>query len=85
MIDVQAVGAALTRVCDQYERTAPTVHAWADDLFVRLSERPDDVRLSELTMAADLATGEVGPNVAANAVYKLMHRLGRDTTGHAGF
>jgi len=25
------------------------------------------------------------PNYAANDLYKLLHRLGRDTTGLAGF
>ena len=79
---------SLTRVCEHYERSAPTVATWANDLYIRMGERPDDVRLSELTTVSALyspAEGWMHPNYAANTVYKLMARLRQDTTGHAGY
>ena len=85
MLDFGQIKKGLERVVADFEKTAPTVSRWADDLYVRVNERPGDVRLNELVLASILATGEIGPNLAANYVYKLMHRLGQDTTGHAGF
>ena len=79
---------SLTTVCEHYERSAPTVAAWANDLYIRMGEKPDDVRLSELTTVSALynpADGWMPANLAANTVYKLMSRLGQDTTGHAGY
>lgn len=79
--------AYLTEVCEHYEKTAPTVCAWADDLYRRLDAHGDDVRVSEISVAQNLRddSGWVPANYAANNVYKLMSRLGHDTTGHAGF
>ena len=79
---------SLTAVCGHYERSAPTVATWANDLYIRMGERPDDVRLSELTAVLALyspAEGWMPANLAANTIYKLMSRLGQDTTGHAGY
>lgn len=86
-IDVQSLSNHLEKVCDQYERSAPTVWEWANGLYIRLGEDADGVRLSELLLAQSLhdADGWVPPNYAANRVYKLMSRLGRETVGHAGF
>lgn len=71
-----------------YEKSAPTVAEWADDLYQRIGDkRADHVTLSELLLASRLMEEGVWmhPNTAANNVYKLNYRLGRDTTGHAGF
>jgi hypothetical protein len=84
----EAIRRRLTEACRHYEKTAPTVEAWANDLFVRLNENADAVVLSEIVFAEQrlFESGQwMHPNHAANAVYKLLHRLGRDTTGHAGF
>jgi hypothetical protein len=77
----------LTEACATYERSAPTVAAYLDDLYVRLNEDPARVRLAELLGAARLREeGQwMKPNLAANSIYHLMHRLGLDTTGQAGF
>ena len=81
----QEIQKALVAICGHYEKTAPTVADWADDLYIRMNEEPDSVRLTELNVAVDLAALDLQPNYAANRVYKLMSRLGMDTTGHAGF
>jgi hypothetical protein len=77
----------LTRAGQVYEKTAPTVNDYLDDLYIRLNESPDTVVMSELTFVASLLEeGQwMQPNYAANRHYHLMNRLGRDTTGLAGF
>ena len=74
-------------VIGHYEKTAPPLHAYLDDLYVRMAEKPDGVTWSEVTFALSLhdADGVRPAPWAANAHYKLMARLGRDTTGLAGY
>ena len=86
-IDYFAIDHLLTMAAEHYERTAPTVCDWANDLYDRIRTKADAVPLSEINFLASLpgVDGWEGPNVAANRLYHLMHRLGRDTTGHAGF
>lgn len=84
-MDFKQLEFVLAMLCRHYEKTAPTVEAWADDLYRRMTCNPDSVRLSEVMLAVDLSACDLQPNYAANKVYKLMSRLGQDTTGHAGF
>ena len=89
LIEWDAIGKRLTAVCDQYEKTAPTVHAWADDLYVRMTEDVYSVSVAEINLLDwlyDVQTGVwMQANYAANGLYKLLHRMGRDTTGMAGY
>lgn len=77
----------LTAICDRYRTLAPTVSVWADDLYIRMNEKPETVVMSELLAVDHLkdGCGWMHGNVAANYVYKLLHRLGRDVSGQAGF
>jgi len=77
----------IEEACAVYEKTAPTAHAWLDDLYRRINERPEAVVLPELLFLDRLVEdGEwMHSSYVANAVYHLLHRLGRDTTGQAGF
>lgn len=91
MIDLKAYLQRLTEACEHYQKSAPTVEAHCDDLYRRITSSPAKVTLAELIDVAGLwCDSEDGlqwfhPNAAANVVYKLRHRLGMDTTGHAGF
>lgn len=89
MFDFDAIREALGRVVDHYEKTAPVVSEWADDVYMRLNGQADKVIFSELmlvkTMIGTEEEGWMHPNYAANRLYHLLHRLGRDTTGMAGF
>ncbi len=87
MIDIEAIQAFLTRVVAHYEKTAPTVSRWADDLYTRLNEDSYSVSLVEVMRAQALLEGDVWehPHYAANRIYKLMTTLGQDTTGHIGY
>jgi hypothetical protein len=70
-----------------YEKSAPVVEQYLDELYRRLGENCDEVVVSEIVLVGCLR--EEGtwmhPNTAANRVYKLLDRLGRSTVGMAGF
>lgn len=87
MIDVDAITTALEAIVGAYEKSAPTVSEWANDLYIRVNERPEEVRLVEILMVRRIRSGMtwMDPSSAANQVYKLMNRLGQDTRGHFGF
>lgn len=84
---IEEIKANITMACEQYERTAPTVHAWLDNLYIRIGENPVSVSMVELLHVESLR--EDGqweqPNYAANRTYKMLARLGRDVSGQAGF
>ena len=77
----------LTAIADHYEKSAPTVNEWANDVCIRISEKPETVVLPELLFVGRLQeNGEwLAANYAANQLYHLLHRLGRDVSGHAGY
>lgn len=86
MIDHKAIEAALAKIANHYEKSAPTVERWADALYRKFnSKEHGSILLDEINTAANLSACDLHPNTAANIVYKLMHRLGQDVTGHAGF
>ena len=87
MIDFNAIESFLTEATGHYETSAPTVSTWLDNLYLRVNEDRDNVRLSELQLLMRLKENGVyaQPNYAANIVFHLQTKLGQDTTGHAGF
>jgi len=75
---------------EHYEKTAPTVAAHCDDLYIRLTTKQEPKNyptVAELHAVLQLAEGSdwIPPNLAANHIYHLRHRLGMDVTGQAGF
>lgn len=58
------------------------VEAWSERCY---AARDTDVSLADIALLAELATELPPPNLASNKVYHLLTRLGRDTTGQAGF
>lgn len=87
MPNIKEIRAFLALVVVQYLPSAPTVSDWANDLYIRLAEKMDEVRLVEIVTAQMLLEeGQwLHPNFAANRIYHLMNRLGQDTTGHIGY
>ncbi len=86
-IDIKSSHKFLEVVVRQYEKSAPTVSRWADDLYIRLHDDIRHVLLIELITAQSLLEENtwVHPHLAANRIYKLMEEPGQDTTGHAGY
>ena len=87
LIDFDAIRQFLVLVVRQYEKSAPTVSQWADDLYVKMDESIRDVRIVELMQAQALLEDGIWehPSYAANRIYHLMSDLKQDTTGHAGY
>jgi hypothetical protein len=53
-----------------------------------VDEEPEHVSFLEVLALATVMTMDgspMSPQFAANYVYKIMNKLGQDTTGHAGF
>lgn len=76
------VADTLVQICDYYEKSAPTVSDWANDKYIHMN----DVTLEEVSIIFNLVYPQFEhPNYAANKIYHLMVRQGKDTTGHAGF
>lgn len=73
----------------QYEKTAPTVAAHCDDLYIRLTTKQEPKNYPTVqeifAVAALYGAGWMLPNAAANHIYHLRHRLAMDVTGHAGY
>ena len=87
MIDINAIANMLTEICDHYEFTAPTVRDWADGLYRRIDSNPETVLLPELLAVTRFK--ECGeweqPNYAANRIYKMCERIGREVSYQIGF
>lgn len=87
IFDFQEFEQAIIEAGVYYEKTAPTVEAFLDGMFIRANEDLASVTLAEVSFLKTLReNGQwLHPNTAANNCYKLMTRLGMDTTGQAGF
>ena len=79
----------LQAACLHYEKTAPAVSNYLDDLYIRTGESTQHVSLFELLRSQQLYDVESGqwmhPNLAQNTVYKTLDILERDTTGIIDF
>lgn len=88
LFDRDATRAALETIVTAYERSAPQVAGWADDLYVRLGDADwEQTQLCEIMTVMRLtADGALlSPHLAANTVYKLLRALGRDVAGMASY
>lgn len=89
MLDWAAFDAHLIAAAEHYEKTAPAVADWVDDLYRRMRDHDQvqTVLYVEILAALQLFGPETWehPNYAQNRIYKLLSRLGRDTTGMADF
>ena len=71
-----------------YKQAPGWFTSWLDDLYIRLGEQCGSITLDEIQTLAMLAHDGVSweaESLAVNRVYKLFDRLGRDTTGIAGY
>lgn len=68
---------------EHYEKTAPAVAGWLDELYIRLGEDAEAVTLGELLFADSLhdEAGFLHPNFAQNQLVHYIHRTGGETAG----
>lgn len=72
----------LELIAEHYEKSAPTVNQWADNLYRHFS----NITMEDVNMIQHLTQPEfLQPNYAANSVYHLLVRQGKNTDGQAGF
>ena len=74
MIDYDLIDKNIILVCTAFERTAPVVSRWADDLYMRIHDNPREALLGEIiTIQALIADGSLlQANYAQNVVYKWL-------------
>lgn len=87
MMDIKAIRKFIEEAAPIYDKTAPTVAEWLDDLYIRLGDDPRTVTVYEVMQCQMLRLehGWEHPNYAANRHYKVMNILGKSTVGLAGF
>ena len=88
MINFDRLNQTITNCCNHYEKSAPIVSRWLDQLYVRIDETPENVVLTELMFVVRLENSEgirLDPNSATNQLYHLQDRLSQDTTGNIGY
>lgn len=87
LFDYKATRQFIEEAVGEYSKTAPTVAAYLNDLYIRLEEDPRTVSVMEIVTITRLRECEIwyAPNMAANFIYHLMDQLGMDTTGHIGY
>lgn len=86
LTSIDKVSEFLTDACKHYEKTAPTVAAHCDEMYIRISDG-SPVTVREIISVLGLCAGEgwEHPNYAANRIYKLRESLKMGTTGHVGY
>lgn len=82
-IDLDALDKYLIEASNHYEKTAPTVEAYLDDLTERIIDQPRAVSLWEIERVSVLCEeGEwFMPASAINYCLHTMNTLGMDTSG----
>lgn len=85
--DAEKFMATLSAVVFHYERSAPIVARWAEDLYQKVQESPEKVTMRDMVVVLTIVTGDTltPPAAAANYVYKHLAASGYDTTGLADF
>lgn len=87
-IDLVEAQNFIKQAMSHYAQKAPGWFTdWLDDLYIRLGENWREITLDEVASLSRLyEEGDWMPQtLAVNAIYKLLDRLGRDTTGIIGY
>lgn len=88
-LDITAAQCFIQEAMSHYqERKAPAWFTdWLDDLYMRLADNWAKVTLDELATLASLNVDGhwLTQHYAMNTAYKMLDRLGRDTTGIIGY
>lgn len=78
--DYHALRSFLEAACAHYERSAPALSTWLDELYIALNEAPATVTVFELFQLQQLRMNEEWehPNYAQNRWYKVRELRGQD-------
>lgn len=83
MFDCIEFSRFLEAAAEVYDRSAPTVEQWIDDLYRRIGSNPETVALTEVLFAQRLRDdGQwMDPHYATNGLLHMLDRIGRSTAG----
>lgn len=87
IIDWNGLLTLLMDAQEHYQKTAPQVTAYLEDLEIRLKESQESVNVLELVQVGTLREDGVwmDPNFAANRMYHVQIRSGREVLGGVSF
>ena len=79
--DYHKLRSFLEGAVSHYEKTAPALSTWLDDLYVSLADNPAAVSVFELLQLQQLKMNDEWehPNYAQNRWYKVRALQGKDT------
>lgn len=85
--DWQACRKFIEQAIKHYKNAPGWFTDWLEDLYIRLGEQWGLITLDEIQSLAMLFSDGSwdSENYAVNRIYKMFDRLGRDTTGIAGY
>ena len=80
LLNLAALDQALTAARAQYERTAPSLATWLDDLCLAIHKQPAAVSLADVRFVGRLCEAGVWlpAHTAQNALYHHLYRSGKD-------
>jgi hypothetical protein len=70
-----------------YEKAAPAVADWVEDVYVRAGKSPETVSMADLHFLGQLFSedGPIHPHLAQNALVHHLRRTGKSTNGLLSF
>lgn len=78
----------LAEAVRHYEQSAPRLSSWLDEMYIRLGE-PEwkTITLEEIQQIQYLYVDDcwLAAEWAQNNIYRMLNRMGKDTTKIAGF
>jgi hypothetical protein len=78
----------LAEAVHHYEQSAPRLSEWLEEMYIRLGEDEwKTITLEEIQQIQYLHADDcwLGAEWAQNNIYRLLNRMGKDTTKIAGF
>jgi len=86
--DTEGFKQFLAEAVKHYEKSAPRLSTWLDEMYMRLGEEDwKTITLEEIQQIQYLYADDcwLGAEWAQNNIYRLLNRTGKDTTKIAGF
>lgn len=87
-LDTNAFKQFLAEAVKHYAESAPRLSEWLEEMYIRLGEEDwKTITLEEIQQIQYLYADEcwLGAEWAQNNIYRLLNRMGKDTTRIAGF
>lgn len=87
-LDIALFKKFLEEAVKHYEQSAPRLSTWLEEMYIRLGEEEwKTITLEEIQQIQYLYVDDcwLAAEWAQNNIYRLLNRMGKDTTKIAGF